>query len=254
MVDADASQRSDHDLALRREAQPGNLVIRKRVTVRFGMKEADRFSRGDIHPVQPLQRADPHFVAGAQIRGRLVVFSDVDPRQDSGQGQPLALDVPDFEEMSAEGDPGGSVSFDIVDPGHETCVCDLALQGIDLAAVSRPGEGYSVQDIVRNEPQASVGVPVHVSRRVRTPPRPGHPGDVVDEFRIRLRRELDEGIAIVADQPSAEGADPGVALAVKIDSVDILVRQSALPGQPVDNEVVFRSRLRRKPSGKQEQA
>ena len=92
------------------------------------MKEADRFFRGDIHPVQPLQRADPHFVAGAQIRGRLVVFSDVDPRQDSRQGQPLALDVPDFEEMSAEGDPGGSVSFDIVDPGHETCVRDLAVQ------------------------------------------------------------------------------------------------------------------------------
>ena len=252
------------------------------------MKEAGCFPRGDIHPVQPLQRADPHFVAGAQIRGRLVVFSDVDPRQDSRQGQPLALDVPDFEEMSAEGDPGRSVPFDIVDPGHETCVRDLALQGINLAAVSRPGEGYSVQDVVRNEPQTSVGVPVHVSWRVRPPPRPGHPGDrfdqserlqvedvhasrrgdpqpskviftalvdkVVDEFRIRLRRELDEGIAIVADQPSAEGADPGVPLAVEVDSVDILVRKPALPGQPVDDEVVFRSRLRGKSSGKQEQA
>ncbi len=177
MVDADSPQRSHHDLALRREAQPGDLVIRKRVAVRFGMKEAVRLPRGDIHPVQPLQRADPDFVAGTQIRGRLVVFSDVDPRQDSGQGQPFPFDVPDFEEMSPEGDPGGTVSFDILDPGHEPGVRDLAMQGIDLASVARFGKGDSVQDVVRNEPQASVGVPVHVSRRMRPPPRPGHPGE-----------------------------------------------------------------------------
>ena len=162
------------------------------------------------------------------------------------------------------------------------------MQRVDLEPVSPVGERHPEQDVVRHEPHASVGVPVHVSGGVGALPGAGHPGkridqgqrlqvqdvhparrgdpqppvsvftalvdEVVDERRIRLRGVLDEGISVVPDQPSAERADPGVSLAVEVDSVDILVRKSVLPGQPVDDDVVFRGRFGLEPSRKKNQA
>jgi hypothetical protein len=122
IVDADTAQCSDHNFPFRRKAESGDFVIRERAAVGFGVQEAGIFSGGDVDPVQPPQRPDPHFVSGTQIGGCLVVFSDIDSRQDPGQGQSLALDVPDLEEVSAQGDPCGSVLFHILDPGHEAGV------------------------------------------------------------------------------------------------------------------------------------
>ena len=285
--EADAAQGPDEDFPLRRQAEAGDFVVREGVPLRFGMLEAGVFPGGDIDPVQAFQGPDPDVVPGAQIGGGLVVLPDVDPGQDLRQGQPLVRDRPDLEEASAQGDPRGTVVIHVVDPGHEAGVRDVALQGVDDGPFPFVGEGHPVQDVVRDEPQAAVGVPVHVSRRMGMPPRPGHPGErihpgkrfqvqdvhparrgdpqpaeavfaalvdeVVDERRIRLRRVLDEGIAVVPDQPSAEGADPGEALAVEVDSVDILVRQPALPGQSVDDEIVFRLRVGQEPSGEEKQ-
>ena len=104
------------------------------------MLETGILTGGDVGPVQPLQRPDPYIVPGAQVGGRLVVFPDVDAREDSGQGQSLARDVPDLVEAPAQGKPRGSVLFHILDPGHQAGVGDLALQRVDLEPVSPVGE------------------------------------------------------------------------------------------------------------------
>ena len=162
------------------------------------------------------------------------------------------------------------------------------MQGVDRDPVPPVGESHPEQVVVGDEPQATVGVPVHVSGRMGDPPGPGHAGKgvhqgeglqvddvhasrrgdpqpaesifnalvdkVADERRIRLGREPYERVPVVADQSSSEGADPGVPLVVEVDSVDILVRKPVLSGQPMDDEIVFRVRLGLEPSGEQDQA
>ena len=179
IVDADAAQGADEDFPFRRKAESGDLVVREGVPVRFGMEEASESPGGDIYPVQAFQRPDPDIVPGAQVGGRLVVLPDVDARQDLRQGQPLVRYGPDLIEAAVQGNPRGAVLVHVVDPGHEAGVRDIALQGIDHASAPLVGEGHAVQDIVRHEPQASAGVPVHVSRRMGVPPRAGHAGERV---------------------------------------------------------------------------
>ena len=102
------------------------------------------------------------------------------------------------------------------------------------------GKRFQVQDVHasrRGDPQSSEAIFTALVDKV------------IDKRRVRLCRELDEGIAVVSDQAPAEGADPGVSLAVEIDPVDILVRKSALPGQSIDDQVVFRVRFGMKLSG-----
>ena len=148
IVDADTTQCSDHDLPLRREAQPGDFVIREGVTVRFGMEIAGLFAGSDVNPVESPQRPDPYIIPGAQIRGGLVVFPDVNARQDCGHGQALVCEMPDLVEVTAQGDPRGSVFLDIVDPGHEAGVGHVAVQGVDQESVSLVGEGHPEKVVV----------------------------------------------------------------------------------------------------------
>ena len=192
MVEADSTQRSDDHLSFRGEAQARDLVIRQGVPVGFGMKETFAFSRGDVHPEQPLQRSDPHLVPRAQKGCRLIVFSDVDAGENRGLGQPSVREVPDFEEVSAQGDPRGSVLVHVLDPGHEAGVRDVAMQGVYHDPAPLVGESYPEQVVVGYEPHASVGVPVHVSRGMRVPPGPGH-----------ARKRIHEGKGLQVDDVHA---------------------------------------------------
>ena len=175
--EADAAQGPDEDFPLRRQAEAGDFVVREGMPLRFGMLEAGVFPGGDIDPVQAFQGPDPDIVRGAQIGGCLVVLSDVYARQDFRQGQPFVRDMPDLEEASAQGDPRGAVVIHVVDPGHEAGVRDVTMQGVDHGPVPLVGKRHPVQDVVGHEPQPPVGVPVHVSRRMGKPPRPGHSGE-----------------------------------------------------------------------------
>ena len=196
--------------------------------------------------------------------------------------------MPDPEEAPVDGCPDGAVIVHVADPGHEVGIRDPAVQGIDDEPVPVVGESDPEQHVVGREPHATVGVFDDGAGGIRLAPRPRHSGEifrqdqgiqvqdghasrarnpesaevvfaalvheVADEFRVGLLREPDERIPVVSDQSSSERADPGIAPAVEVDAVDILVRKPVLPGQPVDDHVVFRICLGGKISGVQKQA
>ena len=147
-VDAHASQGAGHDLAVRRQAQSRDFVIRDGPGVCVGMAKTGGTSGGDVHPEQTLQRADPHHVSCAKIGRGPVVFPDMDVRQHPGHAKALVFDIPDLEQASFLGDPRRTVSVHIADFGHEVDVGDLALQGIDKDGAPVVGEGDPVQLIV----------------------------------------------------------------------------------------------------------
>ena len=156
---------------------------------------------------------------------------------------------------------------------HQILVRDGAMQGIDDDAVPIVRESDPEKMVIGREPQASVGIRPQSGGGMRTAPGLGYAGDLLDQgqglqvqdaqavgvgdpepsepvfaaladdvsdgFRVILSRESDEGIPVVADQSSSEGADPGEPLAVEIDTIDILVRQTVLPGQPFDDQIVL---------------
>ena len=58
-----------------------------------------------------------------------------------------------------------------------------------------------------------------------------------------LAREGDDGVAVVADESSAEGADPRISLVIEVDTIDILVGQTVFAGEAVQNHVILGLRL-----------
>ena len=166
IVDADSAERSDHDFAVRRETQSGDLVVRERVAVRFGMLKEFMTAGCDVHLVQTLLRSDPHVVPGAEEGGGPVVITDVDVRQYLGHVQSLALYLADLEETAVQRNPYRTVIFHVAGLGHEIVIHDIAFQGIDEERVPVVGEGHPEQQVIGREPDATVGVPSQGGRGV----------------------------------------------------------------------------------------
>ena len=67
--------------------------------------------------------------------------------------------------------------------------------------------------------------------------------DVADGGGPGLAREREDGVAVIADKASAEGADPRVPLVVEVDTVNILVGQSVFAGEAVQDHIILGLRL-----------
>ena len=269
IIDTDTPHRSDDNLVFRSGAKPGDLVVRDGARVRVGMLMEDMVARDDIDLVQSLLRSDPHVVSGAQEGGGRVVLSDVHAGQDTGHMQTFAINLPDLEDIPVQGNPHGAVILHVAGLGHEVVIHDIAFQGIDQESIPVVGEGHPEQHVFGSEPDTSLGILAQRAGRMIAEPGPGHSGEVArhgkglqvqdihapgtgypksseiiltaladeiaDGVRIRLSRELDERVAVVADQPPAERTDPCISLAVEINAVDVLVRKAVLSGQTFDN-------------------
>ena len=99
--------------------------------------------------------------------------------------------------------------------------------------VAQRGEGFQVQ---RLEGRAGNPEPAVVVLAALA-------DNVTDGRGAGLAREGDDGVAVVADESSAEGADPRISLVIEVDTIDILVGQTVFTGEAVQNHVILGLRL-----------
>ena len=272
IVDAHAPQGADHDFVVLRQAQAGDFVVGEGVRVGVGMPVAGALAGCEVHAIQPVHGPDPYFIPRAQECGGAVVFADEQVGQDFGLGKTFAFDRADLVEAAAQGDPHGSVQFYIACLGHQVVVGNVTLQGIDQETAAVVRESDAEELVAGGEPDAAFFIPPERCRRMCAAPRPGHAGkvvqrreafhvhdlqhgarnpepavvvlaavadDVADGPRARFAGKRQEGISVVPDETTSEGADPRVSAFIETDSVDVLVRQPVLAREPVYDHVIL---------------
>ena len=282
IVNAHAAQGADYDFVILRQAQAGDFVVGDGVRVGVGMLIAGSLAGGEVHAVQPVHGPDPYFITCAHESGGAVVFADEQVRQDFGLGETFPLDGADLVETAAQGHPYRSVLLHITHFGHQVVVGDVALQGIYEGTAAVVGESYAEKLVGGGEPDAAFFIPPERCRRMRAAPGLGHPGDVVqgsegfhvhhfqrrtgnpdpavvvlaaladdvsDGPRSCFAGESQEGIAVVPNKTAAEGADPCVPAVIKVNTVDVLVRQPVLAREPAYDHVILGLSLGVEPAG-----